>query len=280
MEVVRPPAAKPAIGAAQPGVAAPGGEPPRDQGGDHADADGELQRHRVERAQDGDSGDRARDGRAHDQHRLAPGRLRAAAFAGEREQVDLAAEQGEQADGLGGLEDGERERRGDQREAEAGGRLQRRPGRHSHAREYRHQSSRSSRCAASQAVCRGITRAISTRASGPTRTSPHRTAVGAIHALGCTSGLLPRCSTNTPPSIPVMAWDFSTEPEFEAQLAWMREFVRDEVWPIETVFDELGQDGFRRRSLRCRSGSASAACGRRTCRPSSAARGSARSSSA
>ncbi len=32
-----------------------------------------------------------------------------------------------------------------------------------------------------------------------------------------------------------MAWDFSTEPEFEAQLAWMRDFVRDEILPIETL---------------------------------------------
>jgi acyl-CoA dehydrogenase len=38
-----------------------------------------------------------------------------------------------------------------------------------------------------------------------------------------------------------MAWDFSTEPEFEAQLEWMREFVRAEIWPIETVIDELEQ---------------------------------------
>ena len=43
-----------------------------------------------------------------------------------------------------------------------------------------------------------------------------------------------------------MAWDFSTEPEFQAQLDWMRDLVRDEVWPIETVFDELGEDGFKR----------------------------------
>src|SRR3954466_7766836 len=43
-----------------------------------------------------------------------------------------------------------------------------------------------------------------------------------------------------------MAWDFSTDPEFEAQLEWMRAFVREEVWPIETVFDELGDEGFRR----------------------------------
>ena len=43
-----------------------------------------------------------------------------------------------------------------------------------------------------------------------------------------------------------MAWDFSTEPEFERQLDWMRAFVRSEVWPIETVAEELGQAGFER----------------------------------
>jgi acyl-CoA dehydrogenase len=43
-----------------------------------------------------------------------------------------------------------------------------------------------------------------------------------------------------------VAWDFSTDPEFQAQLDWMRDFVRDEVWPLETVVDELGQDGFLR----------------------------------
>jgi acyl-CoA dehydrogenase len=43
-----------------------------------------------------------------------------------------------------------------------------------------------------------------------------------------------------------MAWDFSTDPEFQQQLDWMRDLVRDEVWPIETVFDDLGEDGFRR----------------------------------
>ncbi len=43
-----------------------------------------------------------------------------------------------------------------------------------------------------------------------------------------------------------MAWDFSTEPEFQQKLDWMREFVREEIWPIETVFEELGQEGFER----------------------------------
>ncbi len=37
-----------------------------------------------------------------------------------------------------------------------------------------------------------------------------------------------------------MGWDFSTEPEFESQLEWMRGFVREEVFPIETL--ELGYD--------------------------------------
>jgi len=32
-----------------------------------------------------------------------------------------------------------------------------------------------------------------------------------------------------------MAWDFSTEPEFEEKLAWMRGFVREEVFPLETL---------------------------------------------
>ena len=32
-----------------------------------------------------------------------------------------------------------------------------------------------------------------------------------------------------------MAWDFSTEPEFEEKLAWMRSFVRDEILPVETL---------------------------------------------
>src|SRR5271163_1273537 len=32
-----------------------------------------------------------------------------------------------------------------------------------------------------------------------------------------------------------MAWDFSTEPEFEEKLEWMRGFVRAEVFPLETL---------------------------------------------
>ncbi len=43
-----------------------------------------------------------------------------------------------------------------------------------------------------------------------------------------------------------MSWDFSTEPEFDAKLQWMRAFVRDKVWPLETLADELGWEGLRR----------------------------------
>lgn len=41
-----------------------------------------------------------------------------------------------------------------------------------------------------------------------------------------------------------MAWDFSTEPEFEAKLQWMRELVRDEVLPLEVL--GLDFDSYRR----------------------------------
>ena len=41
-----------------------------------------------------------------------------------------------------------------------------------------------------------------------------------------------------------MAWDFSTEPEFEEQLEWMRTFVRDEIYPLETL--DLDEAAFRR----------------------------------
>ena len=43
-----------------------------------------------------------------------------------------------------------------------------------------------------------------------------------------------------------MAWDFSTEPEFQEQLDWMRRLVKEEIWPLETVLDELGWEGLLR----------------------------------
>jgi acyl-CoA dehydrogenase len=43
-----------------------------------------------------------------------------------------------------------------------------------------------------------------------------------------------------------MAWDFSTEREFQRQLDWMQGFVQEQVWPLETLLDELGPDGLSR----------------------------------
>ncbi|MGH2871548.1 MAG: acyl-CoA dehydrogenase family protein, partial [Solirubrobacteraceae bacterium] len=43
-----------------------------------------------------------------------------------------------------------------------------------------------------------------------------------------------------------MAWDFATEPEFERKLQWMRELMRTQIMPLETLLDELGWEGLRR----------------------------------
>src|ERR1700730_3856277 len=43
-----------------------------------------------------------------------------------------------------------------------------------------------------------------------------------------------------------MSWDSETEPEFEAKLAWMRDFVRSEVWPLEVIVDDVDEATFRR----------------------------------
>jgi acyl-CoA dehydrogenase len=40
-----------------------------------------------------------------------------------------------------------------------------------------------------------------------------------------------------------VAWDFSTEPEFQEHLDWMTEFVKRELWPLETILDDLTTDG-------------------------------------
>ena len=36
-----------------------------------------------------------------------------------------------------------------------------------------------------------------------------------------------------------MAWDFSTEPEFQEKLDWMEVFLREEILPLETIAEEL-----------------------------------------
>ena len=40
-----------------------------------------------------------------------------------------------------------------------------------------------------------------------------------------------------------MSWDFSTEPEFEKKLAWMRTFVREEIIPLEVA--DLSPEAFK-----------------------------------
>ncbi|HSV41164.1 MAG TPA: acyl-CoA dehydrogenase family protein [Nocardioidaceae bacterium] len=39
-----------------------------------------------------------------------------------------------------------------------------------------------------------------------------------------------------------MSWDFTTEPEFQAKLDWMRGFVREELWPLDSLLEELSMD--------------------------------------
>jgi acyl-CoA dehydrogenase len=43
-----------------------------------------------------------------------------------------------------------------------------------------------------------------------------------------------------------MAWEFETDHEFQAKLDWMSDFVRSEIWPLETLFTELDFDGLMR----------------------------------
>jgi acyl-CoA dehydrogenase len=38
-----------------------------------------------------------------------------------------------------------------------------------------------------------------------------------------------------------MAWDFSTDAEYQSKLDWARDFVREEIWPLETIVGELDQ---------------------------------------
>ena len=72
-----------------------------------------------------------------------------------------------------------------------------------------------------------------------------------------------------------MAWDFSTEPEFEEKLEWMREFVRDEIYPARDARPRRRRASGGHRPAEG-AGEGRGACGPRTCRPSSAAAASAR----
>jgi acyl-CoA dehydrogenase len=35
-----------------------------------------------------------------------------------------------------------------------------------------------------------------------------------------------------------MAWDFSTDPDYAAQLKWVEEFVREECEPLDLIIEE------------------------------------------
>ncbi len=52
---------------------------------------------------------------------------------------------------------------------------------------------------------------------------------------------MPRKST-----LAAVAWDFSTDPELQDKLDWMAEFVRNEIWPLETLYGELDFDSLMR----------------------------------
>lgn len=45
------------------------------------------------------------------------------------------------------------------------------------------------------------------------------------------------------PHRPGVSWDFSTDPEFAGKLAWVKDFVRQEIMPLETA--ALGWQAFR-----------------------------------
>jgi acyl-CoA dehydrogenase len=47
-------------------------------------------------------------------------------------------------------------------------------------------------------------------------------------------------------TLTTMPWDFSTDPDFQEQLDWMAQFVRDEIWPLETLVAELDQPALER----------------------------------
>jgi len=43
-----------------------------------------------------------------------------------------------------------------------------------------------------------------------------------------------------------MAWDFSTDPEFQKKLDWVRDFVEREIRPLEFIYDDLTQEQLER----------------------------------
>ena len=42
-----------------------------------------------------------------------------------------------------------------------------------------------------------------------------------------------------------MAWDFSTEPEFEEKLGWMRSFIDEEIAPLALFYDDMSTQNWK-----------------------------------
>ena len=243
------------------GGGAPGGRAARAQRSvaTHAGGHRDLQRHRVERAQHGDAGQRAgqraRPGSAAHSRHSGCGRRRSV---DQRQQVRPRVPSTISSPTASlGLDRGEQQRRGDQREAEAGRGLQRRPGRDARRPRVRRGRRDARRATLSRIRWRhsphhGASRARSTldasRDSTAGRSAWHGTSPPSPSSRSSSTGCATSCATRSGRSRPC-----STSSARTASGA---------------------------RSRRCRSRSRSAACGPRTCRPSSAARASARSSSA
>ena len=79
-----------------------------------------------------------------------------------------------------------------------------------------------------------------------------------------------------------MSWDFETEPEFQKELDWIDQFVREEVEPLDYVLGSPYdvRDPKRNKLVRpLQAEVASTSCGPAISSPNSAARATARSSS-
>ena len=131
-------------------------------------------------------------------------------------------------------------------------------------------------------------RAASTSSRAPAR--PERQAVQAASCASSTGRATTPGSSDRPfhsarRGKPPMAWDFETEPEFQAKLDWADAFVREEVEPLDllwpdlvfTPLDDRAAQGHRPAEA---AGARRRACGPPTSAPSSAARATASSSSA
>ena len=69
-----------------------------------------------------------------------------------------------------------------------------------------------------------------------------------------------------------MTWDFSTDPDFQEQLDWMGDVRAREIWPLESIWHELGLDGLRRAIAPLQEQVKERGLWAPTCRRSSAAR--------